>query len=317
MAHSSVPPRPPRPTLRFRVVAWIVILFVRVARWRPRTTGLDNVPREGGAVITWNHHGHVDFVITVWDIYRQLGRPVRYVAMRELWSSRLFGWVPRFADAIPVSRASDGDRDRALADAVQALRDGHLVMVAPEGGIGDSFELRGFRTGAARMAALAGVPLVPSVSWGSHRLTTTGHGFSPREAWGIPVEVAFGEPLHPTPDDDPADVTLVLRERMGDMLHAAQAPVPGRRPGRGVVGAGPARRRGAGPRPRAFRHPPSWRRRRLIPRGLPCSHAPNPASLGPAGCTASPPGSPSPSSGCRAGATTSTAPSTSRRGAAP
>ncbi len=257
MAHSSVPPRPPRPTLRFRVVAWIVILFVRVARWRPRTTGLDNVPREGGAVITWNHHGHVDFVITVWDIYRQLGRPVRYLAMRELWSSRLFGWVPRFADAIPVSRASDGDRDRALADAVQALRDGHLVMVAPEGGIGDSFELRGFRTGAARMAALAGVPLVPSVSWGSHRLTTTGHGFSPREAWGIPVEVAFGEPLHPTPDDDPADVTLVLRDRMGDMLHAAQARYPDGAP----AGAWwvPARLGGGAPAPDPER--PAVRRR--------------------------------------------------------
>lgn len=222
------PPRPdtPRPTLRFRVIAWIVIALVRIARWRPRTIGLDHVPRHGGAVITWNHHGHVDFVITVWEIYRSLGRPVRYLAMRELWSSRLFGWVPRFADAIPVSRSSAGDRDRALDDAVRALREGHLVMVAPEGGISDSLELRSFRTGAARMAALAGVPLVPSVSWGSHRLTTTGHPFSPRRAWGIPVEIAFGEPLHPTPDDDPAEVTLALRDRMRGMLHAAQDRYP-------------------------------------------------------------------------------------------
>ena len=220
--HTAVP----QPTLRFRVVAWIVILLVRLARGRPRTTGLDNVPREGGAVITWNHHGHVDFVITVWEIYRSLGRPVRYLAMRELWRSRLFGWVPRFADAIPVSRSSEGDRDRALADAVQALRDGHLVMVAPEGGISESFELRSFRTGAARMAALAGVPLVPSVSWGSHRLTTTGHGFSPREAWGIPVEIAFGEALHPRPTDDPAEVTVALRDQMRGMLDDVQARYP-------------------------------------------------------------------------------------------
>ena len=208
------------------MIAWIVIALVRLARWRPRTTGLDHVPRDGGAVITWNHHGHVDFVITVWEIYRSLGRPVRYLAMRELWSSRLFGWVPRFADAIPVSRTSDGDRDRALADAVAALQDGHLVMVAPEGGISDSLELRSFRTGAARMAALAGVPLVPSVSWGSHRLTTTGHPFSPREAWGIPVEIAFGEPLHPTADDDPTEVTIALRDRMRAMLHAVQERYP-------------------------------------------------------------------------------------------
>lgn len=216
----------PRPTLRFRVVAWVVIALVRLARWRPRTTGLAHVPRHGGAVITWNHHGHVDFVLTVWEIYRRLGRPVRYLAMRELWDSPTLGWVPRFADAIPVSRASGDDRDRALADAVQALRDGHLVMVAPEGGIHPSFELGPFRTGAARMAQLAGVPLVPSASWGSHRLSTTGHPFSLRRAFGLPVEIAFGPPLHPGPDDDPAEVSTRLHDRTADLLDDVRARYP-------------------------------------------------------------------------------------------
>lgn len=216
----------PRPTLRFRIVAWVVIALVRLARWRVHTTGLEHVPRTGGAVITWNHHGHVDFVLTVWDIYRTLGRPVRHLAMRELWSSALFGWVPRFADAIPVSRHRDDDRDRALADAVQALRDGHLVLVAPEGGISESFELGSFRTGAARMAQLADVPLVPSVSWGSHRLSTSGHPFSPREAWGLPVEIAFGPPVPVAPGDDPAEATAQLRERMAAMLDDVRARYP-------------------------------------------------------------------------------------------
>lgn len=251
------PTRTPRPTLRFRVVAWLVILLVRLARWRPRTTGLEHVPREGGAVITWNHHGHVDFVLTVWEVYRTLGRPVRYLAMRELWSSPTLGWVPRFADAIPVSRTSDGDRDRALDDAVQALRDGHLVMVAPEGGISTSFELATFRSGAARMAQRAGVPLVPSVSWGSHRLSTTGHPFSPREARGIPVEVAFGPPLRVEPDDDPAEATATLRDAMVTMLHDVQARYPDGAP----AGAWwvPARLGGGAPPPDPDR--PAVRRR--------------------------------------------------------
>ena len=76
------------------------------------------------------------------------------------------------------------------------------------------------------MAALAGVPLVPSASWGSHRLTTIGHPFSLREAWGIPVEITFGEPLHPTPTDDPAEVTAVLRERTAELLDAVRARYP-------------------------------------------------------------------------------------------
>lgn len=212
--------------MRFRIVAGIVIAFVRLARCRPRTVGLEHVPTRGGAVITWNHHSHVDFVMTVWEIYRTLGRPVRHLAMRELWQSKLFGWVPRFADAIPVSRTSHGDRDRALADAVQALRDGHLVMVAPEGGISESFELRSFRTGAARMAQLAQVPLIPSVSWGTHRLTTTGRAFSFRRAWGLPVEIAFGAPEPIGPDDTAATVTERLRTRTHALLRDAQRRYP-------------------------------------------------------------------------------------------
>ncbi len=216
----------PRPTLRFHVVAWLVIALVRLARWRIHTEGLEHVPRHGGAVIAWNHHSHVDFVMTVYDIYRQLGRPVRFLAMRELWHSKLFGWVPRFADAIPVSRTARGDRDRALADAVAALEAGHLVMVAPEGGISTSFELGTFRTGAARMAQLAEVPLVPSVSWGSHRLTTTGRPFSIRRALRIPVEIAFGPAVAVEPGADPAAITAALHARMTGMLHDVQRRYP-------------------------------------------------------------------------------------------
>lgn len=217
----------PRPTLRFRIIAWLVIAFVRLFRWRLTTVGLDNVPADRGAVITWNHHSHVDFVMTVFDIYCRLGRSARYVAKAELWHDRWLGWVPRFADAIPVTRTSEGDRDRAFADAVAALQEGHLVMVAPEGTIAPSFEPQAFRTGAARMAQLAGVPLVPSASWGSQRLTTTDYRAPTlRDAVGVPVEVAFGEPLHPGPDDDPVEVTAELHARTTAMVHELQDRYP-------------------------------------------------------------------------------------------
>jgi 1-acyl-sn-glycerol-3-phosphate acyltransferase len=215
-----------RPTLRFRIVAWIVILAVRVARWRVRVEGLEHVPAHGGAVITWNHHSHVDYLLTMLDIYRRLGRPGRYLAKRELWRSPAFGWVPRFADAVPVDRADGEDRDRALNEAVEALRAGDLVLVAPEGGISRSFELQPFRTGAARMAQRAGVPLIPSVGWGSHRLVTTGRRFSPRRAWRIPVTVRYGPPIEVGPHADPVEVTAQLHEVTERMLDEVQRHYP-------------------------------------------------------------------------------------------
>jgi 1-acyl-sn-glycerol-3-phosphate acyltransferase len=216
----------PRPRLRFRVVAWIVILAVRALRWRVSVEGLEHVPTRGGAVITWNHHSHVDYLLAMLDVYRRLGRSGRYLAKRELWRSPVFGWVPRFADAVPVDRADGRDRDRALTEAVEALRSGDLVLVAPEGGISVSFELQPFRTGAVRMAQRAGVPVIPSVGWGSHRLVTTGRRFSPRRAWRIPVTVRYGPPIEIGPDEDPVACTARLHQVMERMLDEVQREYP-------------------------------------------------------------------------------------------
>lgn len=243
---SSEPPAP-TPRWRFRVVASLMILVVRALRLRIRTLGLDHVPRVGGAVVTWNHTSHLDVVMTMWDVYRCLGRSCRFLAMRELWSSRTLGWVPRLADAVPVDRATDEGRDRALRDAVTALRDGHLVLVAPEGGISVSFEARTWRTGAVRMAQLAGVPLIPSVSWGSHRVSTTGHRPTLRSARRLPVTVRFGAPVHLDPGEDPVAATHRVERIVAAMVADLQRTYPDGAPaGQWWV---PARLGGGAPRP--------------------------------------------------------------------
>ncbi len=216
----------PRPTLGFRIVAWVVIALVGTMRWRVRTDGLDNLPPDRGAVVTWNHHSHVDFLLTMWDVYRRLDRSCRYLAKRELWDSPWVGWVPRFAGAVPVDRRPGIDRARAPGDAVVALGEGHLVMVAPEGTISPSFELMRFKRGAVRMAQLAGVPVVPSVSWGSHRLSTSGHPLRLRRAWRIPVTVRFGPPIEIGPDEDLGVATERVRSAMCEMLDEVQREYP-------------------------------------------------------------------------------------------
>lgn len=215
-----------RPTWRFRFLAGLVIATFALLRWRIRAQGVDHVPREGGAVLTWNHTSHVDFLVTAWVVYRRTGRPVRFLAMRELWDSKLLGWVPRLAEAVPVARGSARGRADALREAVRALQEGHLVMVAPEGRISRSFEVLPFRSGAARMAQLAGVPVIPTASWGSHRFVTTGHPLRPHRAFGLPIEVRFGAPVRPGPDDDVRATTEEVRERTQRLLQDAQQAYP-------------------------------------------------------------------------------------------
>jgi 1-acyl-sn-glycerol-3-phosphate acyltransferase len=219
-------PDAPRPTRRFRLVAALVIGLIRLARWRIDVRGLERFPPVGGAVVVWNHHGHVDFLAAAMQVYRLTGRPIRFLAVRELWSSWHLWWLPRLVDALPVDRRAGSRRARSLEHAVEAARAGQIVFIAPEATISPSFELLPFRLGAARIAQAAAVPLVPSVSWGSHRVSTTGHPVALRRAIGLPVTVAFEPPVRVGPDDDLRAVTEQVRHRMATRLDEVQRGYP-------------------------------------------------------------------------------------------
>ena len=193
-------------------------------------------------MIASNHSSFWDFFTVGMGPYRDWGRPLRILAKASLFELPVFGAAMRKAEHIPVHRGSGAT---ALRSAVTALQAGELVLILPEQTVSPSFELLPFKHGAARMAAMAGVPLVPAVSWGSHRFNTIGH--RPRWSWRLPVSVRYGEPLHPTPDDDPVEVTAELRRRVHALLDDAQTAYPdGSPPGAWWV---PARLGGSAPTP--------------------------------------------------------------------
>jgi 1-acyl-sn-glycerol-3-phosphate acyltransferase len=98
---------------------------------------------------------------------------------------------------------------------VRYLRSGEIVGIFPEATISRSFELKELKTGAARLAAAAGVPLVPVVLWGTQRIKTKDH---PQDfSRGKTIAITVGEPLHPTGDSPVAD-TLELKARMRELL---------------------------------------------------------------------------------------------------
>ena len=216
---------PQRLTWKWRVIAAMVITLVNVARWKVRVEGLEHVPRDRGAVLAFNHHSYVDFLMVAWGPVRKLKRPVRFLAKREIWQSRWVGWVVRWGEAVPVDRTSASARAGAFDAAAEALQHGDLVAVAPEQTISRSFDLLPLRTGAVRMAQQAGAPIVPAIGWGSHRALTKGQPKRIRP--GLPVTVRFGPPVHVDPDEDPAAATERLRQRMAAMLDEVQRDYPG------------------------------------------------------------------------------------------
>jgi len=172
-------PKPPRPSwLYFAVAAlsWPVLKTV----FRHRAVGVEHVPREGGLVLAANHSSNFD----PWPLGIPLfpRRFLRFMAKSELFWFPL-GKIITAAGAFPVRR---GERDEeAIATAIALCRDGHAVVMFPEGtrrlkGLRKKHEAR-WHTGAARIALEAGVPLVPVGISGTDRLGRLG-----------PVRVRFG-----------------------------------------------------------------------------------------------------------------------------
>jgi 1-acyl-sn-glycerol-3-phosphate acyltransferase len=237
-------PRNPAASLTYRFAAWFAFTTMRLQRWRFHVEGAEHLPRVGGAVIVSNHTSFWDFFTTGRLAYLGWGRPVRILAKASLFRVPVFGYFMRKAEHIPVHRGAGA---RALSSAVAALRSGELVLVLPEQTISPAFELLPFKRGAARMAAMAGVPLIPAVSWGSHRFHTVGR--RPRWSWRLPVTVRYGEPLVPSPEDDHAEVMVELHRRIAGLLDEVQCSYPDGTP----AGAWwvPARLGGGAPTPEA------------------------------------------------------------------
>jgi 1-acyl-sn-glycerol-3-phosphate acyltransferase len=150
------------------------------------------------------------------------------MAKKEVFDHPVGGPVMRSFHHIAIDR---GDARAGLDAARRYLDAGELVGIFPEGTISRSFLLQPLKTGAVRIAADAGVPLIPIVLWGTQRFLTKGkpRDFSRHKTVGIEV----GEPMYPTAADDPEAMTAELQARMERMLdgliraHPAEEQPPG------------------------------------------------------------------------------------------
>jgi 1-acyl-sn-glycerol-3-phosphate acyltransferase len=181
--------------------------------------GVENIPATGGAVVAINHTGYVDW-LPAGLAARLRGRRLRFMIKAEMQDFRVVGFLIRRTGTIPVDRRAGAG---AYAVAVQRLREGELVAVYPEATISRSFELKGFKTGAARMALEAQVPIVPMIIWGVHRVWTKDHP----KALGrkkIPIEVCVGAPI--PPEGDATALEAAMRESMTALLDRVQREYP-------------------------------------------------------------------------------------------
>ncbi|WP_370616132.1 lysophospholipid acyltransferase family protein [Mumia sp. Pv 4-285] len=200
------------------IIATAKTLF-KLRGWSFRMTGTEHIPREGGAVLASNHIGFADFVLTGFPAAKQ-HRVVRFMAKKEAFDHPVGGPVLRSMHHIPVDRSAGAE---SLEAAVDYCRRGEIVGIFPEATISQSFEIKEVKSGAARIAAEAGVPLIPVTLFGTQRIMTKGHKLAlPR---GLPIGISVGEPMHPT-GEDPAAETAQLHDALAALLDETIAAYP-------------------------------------------------------------------------------------------
>jgi 1-acyl-sn-glycerol-3-phosphate acyltransferase len=171
-----------RPPLLYNVVA-ALSRPVMYGLFRLRVQGREHVPASGGLVLSCNHLSNFD----PWPLGMPLW-PQRW--LRFMAKAELYWWPATYvldaAGTFPVHRGL-GDRE-AIETAIRLAREGNVVVMFPEGtrrkkGLAKKHQPRP-RTGAARIALEAGVPLVPAAVAGTDRLLRLG-----------PLRIAYGQPV--------------------------------------------------------------------------------------------------------------------------
>jgi len=182
------------------------VLSYPVVKWgfRLRAYGTENIPRDGGFVLSANHLSNFD----PWPLGMPLwpGRQLRFMAKVELFRSPLWP-ILKGAGAFKVRRGQ-GDEE-AIETAIQLAREGEVVVIFPEGtrrekGLVKKFHARP-HSGAARVALAAGVPLVPAAIAGTDEITRL-----------APLRVRYGPPLEldDLRSQEPRDAARIATDRL-------------------------------------------------------------------------------------------------------
>jgi 1-acyl-sn-glycerol-3-phosphate acyltransferase len=206
----------------YTVGQWTVAPLLKLG-WAPEVEGKENVPEAGGAIFAGNH-------LSVADEF-MLGalvspRRVSFWAKSDYFTGKgpsgfFFRTLMNGLGAIPVNREGGRAALSAFDSAIPVLQEGGLVCVYPEGTRSPDGRLYRGRTGVARLALAAGVPIIPVGSIGTDKIQPTGQVL-PKLKRGE-VVVKFGRPISVDKWQDAENTSSAAREITDTVMSAIQA----------------------------------------------------------------------------------------------
>lgn len=193
-------------------VAKAVLTPLFRAAWKWDIRGLENIPETGGAILCPNHTSVLDSFF----VPAMLPRRVTYVGKAEYMDSwktrRLFPAL----GMIPIDRTGGDAAERALATAQRILERGELFGIYPEGTRSRDGRLYRGKTGPARLALRAGVPIIPIGIKGARDVMPPDARFP---SLGKPVTIIFGKPIDTSRYAGKANDHLALRQLIDEVMY--------------------------------------------------------------------------------------------------
>jgi len=184
------------PEFLLRFVAWILIHTIHSVRG----VDTDRIPAEGAAVLVCNHVSFVDAMVIV----AASPRPIRFVMDHRIFKIPVLSWLFKAGKTIPIAPAREDAAmmEKAYDTIAQALQDGDLVCIFPEGKLTSTGEMNEFKGGIKKIVERTPVPVIPMALcglWGSLLTRGKGNPFGRsfrRGPWSK-LSLAVGEAMKP------------------------------------------------------------------------------------------------------------------------
>lgn len=184
------------PEFLMRFLAWLLIHTIH----RVKTVDADRIPESGPAVLVCNHVSYVDAIV----IGAASPRPIRFVMDHRIFKMPLLGWIFRTAKAIPIAPAKEDPwlMEKAFVDIAQALHEGDLVCIFPEGKLTSTGDMNAFKGGISKIVERSKVPVIPMALrglWGHLLSRSQDNVFERafRKGWRSSLALAVGQPVAP------------------------------------------------------------------------------------------------------------------------
>ncbi len=154
-----------------------LVYLLSLVTYRVKAVGLSNIPREGPAVLVCNHVSFIDWFILAGAVKR----PIRFVMYKGIYDLPVMRFLFRQAGVIPIAGRSEDPAcfERAFEQIHEALQQGWLVGIFPEGALTGDGEIQPFKKGVEHIVRRDPVPVVPMALnglWGSFFSRIEGKG---------------------------------------------------------------------------------------------------------------------------------------------